>query len=93
MQATVAEFSAVDGDDGALGSLFAGIEERCMAAGVDTIRALAVPGTADYSHLRQAGFLPRRAAFTLQYVPFERSLEHFTRIGDWQFQGGDFDVV
>jgi hypothetical protein len=91
--ATVTEVLTGPNDHGAYMTLVAEIERRCIRACADSVRVLSVPGTPTFKRLRQCGFLPRRAAFSLQYVPLQPELQKVRNINDWYFEGGDFDVV
>ena len=91
VRATIAEI--VTSDEAAYVTLVAGIERRCMNARAETIRALAVAGTANFRNFRDCGFILRRAAFALHFIPFDLEMQGLMDARNWHFEGGDFDVV
>jgi predicted N-acetyltransferase YhbS len=93
VNAIVPEILAVNDDQGVRNALMREIVDRCLAAGAETIMTLAVPGTPNYRAFRRCGFIPRRAAFTVQYVPLQSGMTGITDALDWDLMGGDFDVV
>jgi hypothetical protein len=91
--ATVTEVVTGPNDHSAYVTLIADVERRCMNVRAESIRILSVPGTPVFQRLRQCGYFPRHAAFSLQYVPLQPDLQGARKIDDWYFEGGDFDVV
>lgn len=91
VNAVLPELLVADDDQEVRNALVGDIIKRCLDAGADTISTLAVPGTPNHRALGNCGFMPRRAAFTVQYVPLQSDRD---AIGlDWLLTGGDFDVV
>ena len=74
-------------------TLVAAVEKRCLDACVETISTLSIPGSESCRQLKRCGFIPRRAAFELQYVPLQLGMTALTSIEEWHIEGGDFDVV
>lgn len=91
----VAELTALRADEAARGAvLSAAIEEMC-ADGAEAVAALAVPSTDLDRLLKRSGFVFRRSAFQIRYVPLDPRLPHavLRDPNNWDLQGGDFDVV
>ncbi len=81
-------------DDDTRSSLLASLLARLRETNVESVRALAIPGTAEFSWLRRAGFLPSHA-FRVEIVPLRPDLP-LDRMRDptqWHLTGADFDVV
>jgi len=69
------------------------IERQALELGVETMRSLAVPGKLNHKCLLECGFIEKKEHFTLQCVPFATELKERRGLSDWDFEGGDFDVV
>ena len=74
-------------------TLVSHVEQRCLHAGAESMRALFVPETTPYECLRQCGFVPRRMAFPVHYIPLHEDMQAIRRVDQWRLQAGDFDVV
>lgn len=93
VNAIIPELVAADDDQRVRNSLMHQVMSRCLEAGVQAIQTLAVPGTPNYRAFRRCGFVPRRTAFTVQYVALQAEMVGITDRLEWDLMGGDFDVV
>jgi hypothetical protein len=92
-QGVLVELIAPPDDYGVRLTLLYDIEDRCLAAGAQSLLTLAVPDTDDYRLLRKCGYFRRRAAFGAQFVPFESRMRRMIAKENWQNIAGDYDVV
>jgi hypothetical protein len=92
--AFLGEILAPNSDRAAQDSLIAEAITSAYNAGADILAALAVPGTAHYALLREAGFI-RGPAFGVHIVPFAADLcmEELRKPENWRLSGAEFDVV
>lgn len=92
--AYLAELYAARADDDTRNSLLAVLIDDLRATPAAALHVLAIPGTAEFSWLLRAGFLPRHA-FPVQFVPLAPDLP-VGRMSDrqqWNLTGADFDVI
>ncbi len=90
----LAEFLCAASDDETRTSLLAHLLARLNESGAESVHALAIPGTTEFSCLRAAGFIPRES-FGVEIVPLRADLP-LDRLRDpsrWHLTGADFDVV
>jgi hypothetical protein len=92
--AHMAELCAARADLATRNSLLAGLIDALQKTTAESLHTLAIPGTAEFSWLRRAGFLPSHA-FSVQFVPLMPDLP-VDRMLDrqlWNLTGADFDVI
>jgi len=92
--AHLAELFAARADSATRDTLLYELIGTLVAAKVESVFTLAVPGTAHYRSLRRAGFFPQRA-FSVQLVPLRAQLPLRAMLDPerWNLSGADFDVV
>lgn len=91
----VAELTALRANESARRAVLSAAVEEMRAEGAEAVAALAVPATDLDRLLRRSGFVFRRGAFQVRYVPLDPRLPHaaLQDPDNWDLQGGDFDVV
>jgi hypothetical protein len=92
--AYLAELCAQRADLATRNTLLANLINSLRQTPTESLHALAIPGTQEFSWLRRAGFLPRHA-FAVQFVPLKADLP-VDRMSDrqqWSLTAADFDVV
>jgi hypothetical protein len=94
VSACLAELCAARADSATRNSLLAQLIERLRKTAAESVRTLAVPGTAEYAWLRRAGFFPSHA-FSVQFVPLMSTLpvDRMLDRQQWNLTGADFDVI
>jgi hypothetical protein len=92
--ARLADMVVARNDRGAHDALIGNLIERLLAADVDVVATLMVPGTQSSKWLRAAGFF-RGPAFSVQLVPLAADLpiESMRDSQHWRLTGADFDVI
>lgn len=92
---TLAEVFWKRPDTGAARTLLSDTLARLADAGATRVVTLAVPGSGYHGLLRCAGFLRRKARFSVEMVPLAADLPQdvLDRADSWCLFGGDFDVI
>jgi hypothetical protein len=92
--AYMAELCAARADLATRNSLLADLIARLQNTTAQSLHTLAIPGTAEFSWLRRAGFLPSHA-FAVQFVPLMPDLPvgQMSDRQQWNLTGADFDVI
>ena len=93
--AYIADLFAAPGDSDAARALLGGALRALWKAGAGAAMVTAVPGSALYQTLREAGALPSSAAFHYDLIPLDPSL-NLEALADpslWLASGSDSDVV
>lgn len=92
--AYMAELFAAREDTATRNTLLSDLIDGLSNTAAESLRTLAIPGTAEYSWLRRAGFLPYHA-FGVEFVPLKRDLPVAGMLDprQWNLSGADFDVV
>jgi hypothetical protein len=82
-------------DDAVASSLIEVALEFARERKLNSVRALAVPGSSTARALRKAGFVPRRFGFDVHLAVLDEALARTTvrDLRHWCLQGSDFDVV
>jgi hypothetical protein len=94
VSAYMAELCAARADVATRNSLLASLIDGLRKTAAESLHALAIPGTAEFSWLRRAGFLPSHA-FSVQFVPLMAHLpvDQMLDRQQWNLTGADFDVI
>jgi hypothetical protein len=94
VSAYMAELCAPRADLATRNTLLASLINRLRDTATESLHALAIPGTREFSWLRRAGFLPRHA-FEVQLVPLKTDLplNRMSNRQQWSLTAADFDVV
>jgi hypothetical protein len=92
--AYMAELCTARADLATRNSLLANLIEDLQKTSAQSLHTLAIPGTAESSWLRRAGFLPSHA-FGVQFVPLMPDLPVGRMLDrqQWNLTGADFDVI